>query len=474
MGCTFPRLLLLHSHDSDGVIAILATCTSAVLATRCLFHFAECIPPKSGIYDKDAADERLLATIYDQLHVDDVWRGTPPYADWSSRAISYSSNPLRKRRRDAALHILRNTSVLDAVDRYLKHCRASTPLNIQTVSHIVWQLQGCFNGMQWLLWIDPDLISEAEKSLQFLRDPNQRSDDMATDRAECMISLVLFGLRMRKTRKEVWHGNRLIIISFLLSWLMKFQSEHGEHSEFVLETMNCLIGSSPLRQYANYCTYAVVDDAYLEPQLSVNKADLASQAKFISTVKDAVSTVNDVQPFAFPVVEPLIRLWGEFEHPESVALAIEAIDGNQWLVDNKFPLQRTVQELKDVSHPPTFTAKQFLLMVLFQTQNLERSKSTSDDPANNPSNFSGTYRVTASVADAVNEGDGAEIKNDGAVDETDGATGETHGAVGEGDGAADERGGSVGARNGEGDRTAGEIDGAANDSGETSSPTSRH
>ncbi|TDL18080.1 hypothetical protein BD410DRAFT_508776 [Rickenella mellea] len=214
---------------------------------------------------------------------------------------------------------------MDAVDRHLKRCRASATREMNAfflTNHKFYNFDA--EGLtRHLDWINRTIIHEAKISVQYLQNPNTSSEGWSTDRAVCAMSVMLRSLRTKKMREEFWNCGRLTIINTLISQLMQCRHDTRGHSSFLLETLHRIIGSS----------------------LSPNDADLDTQAKFIRLVEDAISHSPHVHPLAFPVVEVLLSVFDELDHPASITLAIDAIDCNQWLLDNNFPLETTVQKL---------------------------------------------------------------------------------------------------------------------------------
>ncbi|TDL24022.1 hypothetical protein BD410DRAFT_897171 [Rickenella mellea] len=301
--------------DSDATIATLAICTTATLASRFLFHIAEYLPSKSKAFDNDTADEQLLMKTSEQLPVDELVASMTvnEYFHLPSDASKPSADVMRD-----ALRVLTHEDVMDASGRYLKRCRSSISPTIKVV--IQTNPNPYDFEAEWLTrsrdWMNRSIIREGEIAVQHLRNLNQHSDDWSTHRAVWALSRMLRCLRTKKMREEFWNCGRLMIVNTLISQLVQCQHHTHEHSAFILETLRHLIGSG----------------------VSPNDADLETQTKFIQLVTDASSPSTSMTRLAFPVVEMLLKVFDEFNHPTSVALAINALEGNQFLLQNKFPL----------------------------------------------------------------------------------------------------------------------------------------
>ncbi|TDL24021.1 hypothetical protein BD410DRAFT_746078 [Rickenella mellea] len=305
---------------SDATITLLAICTTASLATRFLFHITEYIPSKSTFSDTDAADEQLLMRIYEQLPAELVASMT--VLDYLTPNVI--SKPFADVMKDA-LRILRSEDVMNAASRYLKRCRLSIPPEIKVLTLTNRNPYDFEDG--WLTrshdWINGSIVYEAEVAMQYLRNPNQDLDGWSTHRAVWGMLWMLQCLGRKQMREQFWNYGRLVIVNTLIPRLMHCQRDNHENSAYILKTLHHLMGSG----------------------LSPNDADLETQTKFIQLVKDASSPSPNIQPIAFPVVEMLLKVFDEFNHPTSVALAINALEGNQWLLQNKFPLEATLQRL---------------------------------------------------------------------------------------------------------------------------------
>ncbi|TDL22526.1 hypothetical protein BD410DRAFT_788338 [Rickenella mellea] len=317
----WPHTMGALRTDCDTTISTLAICTTSVLAASVLFHTADFLPSISTVSDKDVADGQLLMKISDQLPVDEL--ATSMMAQGTHAPI-VTSKPSADVMRDA-LRILKSNDVMEAMVRYLKRCRASASTNIGVFfptdpKFYDFEADGLTRSLDW---INTSIIREAEIALQCLRNPHQDEGGLLTDHAVWATSRMLQGLRTKKMREEFWSCGRLMIINTLISELMQCRHDISEHSAFIAETLHRLIWRS-----------VSPNDAYLE-----------TQTKFIRLVKDASTPSPDIPPFPFPVVEMLLRVFDEFEHPTSITLAINAIEGNQWLLRNNFPLEMTIQEL---------------------------------------------------------------------------------------------------------------------------------
>ncbi|TDL14638.1 hypothetical protein BD410DRAFT_809586 [Rickenella mellea] len=106
-----------------------------------------------------------------------------------------------------------------------------------------------------------------------------------------------------------------------------------EHSDFIAQTLR-------------HIYYADLSPSMPWLPFSINDMDQETLTKFIHIIKTAVSDVHGTPPFTFHILKPFIDLLSELEHPRSVALALNAIEGSQWLLDNNFPWEETVQRLK--------------------------------------------------------------------------------------------------------------------------------
>ncbi|TDL15341.1 hypothetical protein BD410DRAFT_845285 [Rickenella mellea] len=208
----------------------------------------------------------------------------------------------------AALRILRSDDVMDAADRYLKFCRASSSMEIRhffppNPKFYDFESEGLTPSLDW---INLDIIYEAENSVKYLRIGHNITDGWSTERAVLVISAMLRGLRSKKMREDI-------------------QSHHNtrEHSAAILETLRPLIGSGASRHGAN----------------------LETQTKFVRLVKVAITPPPNVPPLAFPVAKILLQVFDEFDHTIPITQAIGAIRDHQWLLSNFYPVETTVQRL---------------------------------------------------------------------------------------------------------------------------------
>ncbi|TDL22527.1 hypothetical protein BD410DRAFT_206686 [Rickenella mellea] len=290
--------------DGDTTIATLAMCTTATLASSVLFHTAEYIPSKSTVSDNGAADEQLLMKISDQIPVDELAAPMMVQDDTSSKQSADAVG--------VALRILKSNDLIDAADRYLKCCRASAFPSIRVFFPTIpkfydFEAEGLTRMLDWM---NKGVIREAEISVQYLRNSDDNLDGWSNDRTVCAMSRMLRGLRTKKTPDEFWNCGRLMITNTLISQLMQRRHDTFECSAFITETLHQLIG----------------------PSVSPNDAYLETQKKFIWLVKEACSPSPDIPPLPFQAVEMLLKVFDEFDHPTSIALAINAIEGNQWLL----------------------------------------------------------------------------------------------------------------------------------------------